>query len=269
MIENDSNSESTSDSDSSAAKVSSPVRKPIDKAAVKASQDAWLASEPNWRFRLGDEWHPQRFFSTGMSALGLWTRGDAEMLPPSQLTHIIVKQTESPPEASGPDEAKCYALLNKVNSEHIIKTYRRVHRDLPQRTKIAGDEGRMVERIYLEYCPGGDLRGFVEGLKLLTRALEEEDIWYIFHCLALSCSVLDRGTEDLEKASWDYEIVNTDLNVSNGMLPTFSKKDFVLSFLKVMFGCYENENSRIPVVKVGIALKTPRDASTDETCCSL
>src|SRR5438874_1993060 len=140
MTDNDSVPESASDSGSSTAIILTPVRIPIDKAAIKVSQDAWLASEPNWRFRLGDEWHPQEFFSTGMSALGLWTREDADTLPPNQLTHIIVKQ-DSRPEASVPDEAKCYALLNKVNSEHIIKTYRRVHRDLPQVTKIAGDQG--------------------------------------------------------------------------------------------------------------------------------
>lgn len=74
----------------------------------------------------------------------------------------------------------------------------------------------MVERICLEWCPSGNLLSWL--LKSKTQFLEEEDIWWLFRCLALGSSVLSRGTEDLNKEAWGHEIVHMDLHAGNGNL---------------------------------------------------
>lgn len=62
-----------------------------------------------------------------------------------------------------------------------------------------------------------NLETFFKELVNSQISLEEENLWYIFHCLALACSVCDRGTEDLSKPGWNYTIVNRDIGLANGI----------------------------------------------------
>jgi len=74
----------------------------------------------------------------------------------------------------------------------------------------------IMERLFLQYYPGGDMGGFLEELRE-RGPLEEEDVWWIFYCLGLACSVCDGGTEDLDKPKWKHEIAHLDLEPKNGM----------------------------------------------------
>lgn len=119
----------------------------------KVRMDRWLKTEPNWRFRLGDECIPEKTFAGGLSsAVGLWVRHNQ----PSEtdLTHVVLKQVDQRfgDDGIGP-EAKALQLLNTANAQHIVKMYRRKHEDISQGTNSQGDNDPKVERIYPEYCP--------------------------------------------------------------------------------------------------------------------
>lgn len=99
--------------------------------------------------------------------------------------------------------------------------FRRAHRDMRvgkySTPGVPADAQVAVERLYLEYCPGGDMGEFLAWLGERGKSLEEHDVWTLFHNLALACSVCHRGTTDLRRASWEHEMVHLDLKPMNGM----------------------------------------------------
>ena len=48
--------------------------------------------------------------------------------------------------------------------------------------------------------------------------LDELWLWVIFHCLARSLLVLDRGSEDPKAKHWNKEICHFDIKIDNGKL---------------------------------------------------
>ncbi len=132
--------------------------------------------------------------------------GDSQ--PPPTFTKIVVKQQAHDPDVDDEGleiEGRVLALLSTVQSRHIIRIFGSARLDT-----YAGPE---VSRIFLEYCPGGDIEQLLEdwggwrNSVAPAKPLIEADIWAVFHCLALGVAVMDRGTEDSTATPWDRETV--------------------------------------------------------------
>jgi serine/threonine protein kinase len=171
-----------------------------------SQKQAFLDSEPSWTVRLGDGWKGIKFLGKGsFGIVGLWEyQGDPTKAP--AVTKVVVKQSADEPMddmnivwggKSAMDEGRILAVLSKLNSNHIIRQYGGNRR---------GDqflEMGQVVRIYLEFCPGGDLDQLVSGFHQPPNPLLHElDLWKIFKCLAFGVAVLDRGTENSKEPAW-------------------------------------------------------------------
>lgn len=114
---------------------------------------------------------------------------------------IVVKQTVAAlPQGvvarSALEEGRLLEMLAAAKSKYIIRQYGSPFEDV--------FANREVVRIFLEYCPGGDLSKLmeIEDNVKNPKSFEEEDIWSVFNCLALGVFVMDRGTEQLGVAAW-------------------------------------------------------------------
>lgn len=118
---------------------------------------------------------------------------------------VVVKQAEVEYDEEGNErrstvEGVLLERLSKIRSKHIVRQYGPLRRDRYKH--------RNVVRIYLEYCPGGDLKRMMNR-RGGEHSIEEEHIWSVFHCLALGLSALDRGSEELGTSSGkDSELVH-------------------------------------------------------------
>lgn len=195
-------------------------------------------NEAEWKFRLGDNWaQVQSIFGSS------YKKSVFRLSPPAspeRLDAIVVKQRDSKGEIvrktfngcegnSGSTiknassiglkaAAEAYELMNGANSTQVSRMCRRWHEDYDEGTGAAGDRGSQVEGIVLEYCPGGTLDDLMTTINTDDLGgLEEEDIRYIFHQLALACSICHRGTASLkDKDAWSNEIVHLNISLDNG-----------------------------------------------------
>jgi len=160
---------------------------------------------------------PRSSFREGLQAqLAIGDEETSIQHPRISLPIIIVKQTSAEDDQSR-QEKRAHDLLKTTDCHNIVKAYRLQHQDVSQGTRIMGDgAGMKVCRIYLEYCLGSDMNMFIEGLKDQEYLLEEEDVWHIFHGLALACSATDRGTISLQEPRWEHQIYHLDFGVLNG-----------------------------------------------------
>jgi len=198
---------------SSAAKMTSNSSQPGDsilpeddhssasETSARGDTTLLFATEPQWKFRIGDQWTGIKSF-TGFTSNACVFTSSAGAASPDDLEVVVIKQRDAkgdghftPTEGCDPvyslglkPEYDLYTLLSQTNSIHVIKMYRRFHEDIAQGTHVHADKGKQVERLYFEFCPGGNLRSLGSKLK---GGLEEADVWDIFHQLALTCSVYD------------------------------------------------------------------------------
>ncbi len=166
-------------------------------------QHAWLKNSKHWAGLDATKWKGRKVIGAGGNGtVGLWDyiAGDNRM-PPS----IVIKQTD-PSGAEGLQwESKLLRNATKTKSVHIIKLYKACHLEggtgshhifdpLPfNRGSGAYDPRKEVARMYMEYCPGGDLNEYVQRHR--GRPIPEEHLWRIFGCLARAFHVLEHGAE--------------------------------------------------------------------------
>lgn len=169
---------------------------------MKAAQDEWLKSDNTWKDRLGQGWKGTKFLGQGsFGKVGLWEFEDANK-PQPLITKVAIKQQEDNPFASEVEleaEGRIMALLTTVRSRHLVRLYGQPKADIEDEKKVV--------RLFMEYCPGGDLTRLLEYIGRKTVApktpLGEADIWAMFYCLALGVAAIDRGTEDPDVEAWD------------------------------------------------------------------
>jgi len=198
----------------------------------RAQRDAWLASSSKWN-NLGPGWKGTKLLGNGPSAVALFTHGGADVHAPT-LKEVVVKQ--KPNNTTDPDlvaldifprtpfdEGNIQYKLSIARSKHIVRSYQGPLID-------NRDPNAEVVRIFMEYCPGGDLDRFLRyqmadgSVKVgdLQR-LDEADIWSIFHCIAYGLYVMENGVADITAVVQPYirdntEIVHFDLTPENGKL---------------------------------------------------
>ncbi|KAM3425759.1 hypothetical protein BST61_g7690 [Cercospora zeina] len=79
------------------------------------------------------------------------------------------------------------------------------------------DEDRMLYRMWLEYCPNGDLSDVVERHRSVERRIPIEFIIYTFKALIDCCLRMERGTVGKSPGEWE-QIVHRDLKPANILL---------------------------------------------------
>ncbi|KUJ20931.1 uncharacterized protein LY89DRAFT_715236 [Mollisia scopiformis] len=162
--------------------------------------EGWLTSDTNWKTRLQSGFKGQRILGVGSYGIaGLWSyEGPPETAPAIQ--HVVAKECEIAKFDKREDvfvEGRILSMLEKVQSRHILRMYGPVMND-----ENLGEE---VVRLFLEYCPDGDLGRLLnpkptgrknEIVKPPRTPILEVDLWAMFYCLALGLAVMGRGTED-------------------------------------------------------------------------
>ncbi|CAG8951817.1 hypothetical protein HYFRA_00005621 [Hymenoscyphus fraxineus] len=219
-------------------------------------RDLWLQSDATWKESLGPEWYGRKIGVVlgrgGYGVVGLWQYNGPGN---PAVTQVAVKSTiieyfdrKNPKWLR---EGTILKMAQAAKSPHIIRLFGNQSRD-----RAAGDIYSDVIRLFMEFCPGGDLHNLYEERWAARKRgvlpevpLLEADLWCIFHCLALGVGALDRGTEDLTSRaplSWDrnHHIVHYDLKPEN-----------------VFFSNRDKDHTRVPLVKIadfGLARLEPR-----------
>ncbi|KAE9367894.1 kinase-like protein [Stipitochalara longipes BDJ] len=182
--------------------------------------DKWLASEVNWKFRIGKGWKGKKVLGEGgQGIVGHWTY-EGEDRDQKTVKDLAVKQAlRFGPAYSWGDglesEARWLSMLARAKTPHIVKMYKHLFEEEGQRT-FSQDWG-LVQRIYLEFCPGGDLSGWLSKYIYNPRNISEEDLWSIFQCLARGVFAIHHGSEDpsSERYMPNNELVHFDLKPQN------------------------------------------------------
>ena len=125
-----------------------------------------MATEPRWRDRVGKDWVARKVLGQGSEGVVGWWQYQGVSKRERRLKNICVKQGRKEFRHRGGGttglmkEVEFYKLFRNARSQHVPKMYRRLYRDRGRGT-MEPDQGE-VERIFLEYCAGGDLGDHLE-----------------------------------------------------------------------------------------------------------
>jgi hypothetical protein len=126
----------------------------------------WLVSEAKWKNRVGKGWVAKRVLGMGgYGIVGHWEyKGpDRDSKP---LKDVVVKQG-TPWRPGGHRSKGLEAETNFLQTfltsktQHIVRIYRRMYMDIGSGA-VRPDPTAEVHRIFLEFCPGGDLADFFD-----------------------------------------------------------------------------------------------------------
>lgn len=130
----------------------------------------WLASEPNWKTRLGPSWKGRKILGAGSFGIaGLWSLDDLSANEDQAVRNVVVKQTggRQVDVRALREEAEILQLFKNVQTKHIVRMYGKYMVELSggQVDPTGTGTGSNLARIYIEYCEGGDMRRFMKILK--------------------------------------------------------------------------------------------------------
>ena len=126
----------------------------------------WLRTEPIRNNRVGKSWRAKKVLGRGgQGIVGLWSYEGPDR-DHKGLTEVAVKQSVAITPAGKfkaglSREAQMLEYLRSTGSPHIVKSYRHLYEE-PGNNTMPLDAG-IVHRLYLEYCPGGDLTDWLHG----------------------------------------------------------------------------------------------------------
>lgn len=116
----------------------------------------WIDTERYWKDRLGSGWKGKKFLGKGgFGIVGHWRYEGSDRN--QRVKDIAVKQVFN---KSLENEVVFLKRLAEVGTPHIVKMYGKLINDAVFATDDvkAGD----VQRLYLEFCPGGDLHNYLQ-----------------------------------------------------------------------------------------------------------
>lgn len=208
-------------------------------------QLAWLRRAPTWRG------FPRKY--KGVKILGAGTYGICGLFEyrgndqqrGDRPTEMVIKQSRARDHLWA--ESTFLRKFTHLGSEHIVKLYKDVVREggtgttdnsgfdpYPFHVQGGWIPNREIERMYMEYCPGGDLSGILRSdwfrnSNTARRKLPEEYIWRVLDCLSSAMIMMSRGSEDPTVGVWNEEpVAHFDLKPQNGRTRIFQ-------------GCYNHE----------------------------
>lgn len=135
----------------------------------KAWETQWLASEGTWKNRVGKGWVANRVLGKGgYGIVGHWEyKGPDRNLKP--LKDVVVKQATTyragrRKGAGLKSEDEFLQMFLATKTRHIVRIFRRMYSDVGAGTpRLEPDPpDQEVHRIFLEFCPGGDLNNFFD-----------------------------------------------------------------------------------------------------------
>ncbi|CZT47468.1 uncharacterized protein RSE6_08031 [Rhynchosporium secalis] len=199
--------------------------KAIKKIDRKVVASTWMNSESRWKNRVGKGWVGKSLLGRGSyGVVGHWSYEGPDR-EKKGLRDVAVKQSLRNPFPLGgwglEGEAMALMELGKAKSQHVVKMYRHLYEEMGQRTN-SYDVG-LVHRIFLEYCPHGDMGEWIKAHLQNNTSVSEAEMWAIFHCLARSCLVMDHGSENANfpTPGWpSQEMVHFDLKLENILIGT-------------------------------------------------
>jgi serine/threonine protein kinase len=201
-------------------------------------QEEWLIRSEQWPDMAANNYIGRKVLGAGGHGIvGVWENKNKN-LPPNMPKYIVVKQVSDlnamiyePLRV----ESKLLRDILGTGTEHIIKLYKSTHRaggtgtsstkdPLPFAVGGAWDPNREVGRIYLEFCPNGDLETQLNTIRDNHESMPEEFIWRVLHCLASALLILKQGHEDPAAnhpalPGW-VPIAHFDIKPENGILPS-------------------------------------------------
>ena len=107
-----------------------------------------------------------------------------------------------------PMEYFCQRVMAQISDTHVV---------MPLECEV--DAQRSVFRIYLPYCPYGDLSNLIEHYQMMGMVLPEAFIWQVFQVLCESGELMEKGMlsqKDVDQAAsqgW-RQVVHRDLKTS-------------------------------------------------------
>jgi hypothetical protein len=129
------------------------------------AQKLWLQTDQRWQNKVGKNWVAKKVLGRGgQGIVGWWTYQGPDRANRT-MNDIAVKQAVHKSARGFFDglksEAHFYSLFTESNSPHIVRMYRRLYKE-PGHQTMDFDEG-IIHRIFLEFCPGGDLNRWLEN----------------------------------------------------------------------------------------------------------
>jgi len=136
-----------------------------------------------------------------------------------------------------PKEVRIMKLMNKTHCRGVVRlrAYRRYCH-------------KKVHRLYLRYCPYGDLRRLIDryrrfrqvdfpdqadglALTVVRRYLPEAFLWEVFYYLADAADAMangpEKGPDDDDDTGWDFQVVHMDIKPDNSQsLRASSKRQY-------------------------------------------
>lgn len=124
----------------------------------------WLESEKKWENRVGDGWIPKRVLGMGgFGIVGHWAYEGIDKDLKS-VTNVAVKQQLRTQYQTLDKEAKYYMRFRDSNTKHIPKMYQTVYTEQGKGTSLDRyDTFGLVDRMFMEFCEGGDLTKLVSA----------------------------------------------------------------------------------------------------------
>lgn len=169
----------------------------------------------------GGNWRAARFLGGGMSQAVLWVDVDDS----GSMRQCIVRKDTPVATSAWADATKWQDvdlrdndLRTRVPIEYHVQ---KAIQDRPEARyvvrvlKCEVDAKRQLYRLYLPYCPYGDLEILVEKYRKDDSFLPQPLLWRIFECLVESGLIMERGgISDDARPTWS-EIVHRDLKPAN------------------------------------------------------
>ncbi|KAK4555830.1 hypothetical protein LTR86_007050 [Recurvomyces mirabilis] len=139
-----------------------------------------------------------------------------------------------------PMEYYCQRLMAQISSTHVV---------MPLKCEV--DAQRSVFRIYLPYCPYGDLSKLIEHYQMMSMQIPEAFIWRVFQVLCESGEIMEKGwlpPSGIDQAAYQgwRQIVHRDLKTNNVFLDAAPQSNI-------------NGNPQAKLADFGLAILTNAD----------
>lgn len=185
-------------------------------------QIAYLQRSREWGAALPRAWKPRKVLGAGgngVCSLFEYT-GNVQGMP----RKMVIKQSDT----SLREEGIFLHKFADLQSEHVIKIYKDVYSEggtgsspkfdcLPF-TQGVWDPNKLIDRMYIEYCEGGDLHDAMQlpDMRNVAYPVPEEFVWRIFECLARSLLIMEFGTENPMGQPWlENPVAHFDIKPAN------------------------------------------------------
>lgn len=138
------------------------TRRGLEDSLAPELQDLWLESNKNWKYGLNELWKGKKVLGMGGYGLvGLWEYKKRD----DDVIRVVVKQSAGKDRALK-SESDVLSRIAETGTKHVVRLLKKYHEERGQGTSDQWDsDSGYVSRIYLEYCPHGDMKAVMKKLR--------------------------------------------------------------------------------------------------------